>query len=100
MDRAIFAQRPMRAGLVVVGRIFREDSTQVRGTDFMVEALGDGRLAFSLVSGRIELRPFSGQPRIVVEPGERVVVDQARKVLSRSSEGADALRRRWSELVP
>ena len=32
LDWAIFAQRPMRAGLVVVSRIFRQDSTQVRGT--------------------------------------------------------------------
>jgi hypothetical protein len=32
MDRAIYMQRPMRAGLVVVCRIFGEDSTQMRGT--------------------------------------------------------------------
>jgi hypothetical protein len=33
MDWAIFAQRPMRAGLVVIGRISRQDSAQVRGTE-------------------------------------------------------------------
>lgn len=33
MDRAILAQRPVRAGLVVVGGISRQHSPQVRGAE-------------------------------------------------------------------
>ena len=33
MKWAIFTQRPMRATLIVVGRISRQDSTQVRGAE-------------------------------------------------------------------
>jgi hypothetical protein len=92
----------------VTGKVAGEDPTEwtvrivsavigIRGTDFMVEALGDGRLAISLVSGRIDLRPRSGGAPIVVQPGERVVVDAVMKLLSRSAEGADGLNRWWDQ---
>jgi hypothetical protein len=71
----------------------------IRGTDFMVEALGEGRFGVSLMSGRIELRPRAGGAPVVVQLGERVVVDASMKLLSRATDGAAALQRRWAERV-